>query len=151
MSSVVLSFNICLLHACLSLWKSGKQRETKTERLTEMEGSEKGRSENQNLAHVQSLCFMLCSLWKSEGLTGSQIWSDGGRGGGHEDKKKCNRKHQMEADKSKRQTDSIKHQSLFLMFSTAPPKTDKYKNWKNDVDTTLKYSKYCSEATIYEP
>lgn len=78
MFSVVPWYNGCLLHVCLPLWLSGNAKETKTERLTEIDGSEKGRSENENLAHVQSLCFMLWSLWKSEGLTGSQIWSDGG-------------------------------------------------------------------------
>lgn len=83
MFSVVPWLNGCLLHVRLPLRLSGNKKETKTERLTEIEGSEKGRSENENLAHVQSLCFMLWSLWKSEGLTGSQIWSDGagGRGG----------------------------------------------------------------------
>lgn len=37
------------------------------------------------------------------------------------------------------------------MFSTAPPKTDKYENWNNDVDTSLKSSKCFSQTTILEP
>lgn len=54
----------------------GNERERKQNSLPQEE-SGKARSETENLAYVQSLRFMLLGLWKSEALTGSQIWSDG--------------------------------------------------------------------------
>lgn len=73
--------------ACPSAMLPGNERERKQNSLPREE-SGKARSETENLAYVQSLRFMLVGLWKSEALTGSQIWSDGvwwggrrGRGG----------------------------------------------------------------------
>lgn len=55
-------FTRCLLHDMSATLPGNEKETTKTERLTEIEGSEEGRSENENLAYVQSLCFMLWSL-----------------------------------------------------------------------------------------
>lgn len=73
-------------------------------RVTEKEGSAKGRSENQNMAHVQSLCRAFEK--PKRGLAATSKVTEGSY-----KEKNCNKKHQI--DISKRQTHSIKHHFLF--------------------------------------
>lgn len=90
----------------------------------------------QNLAHVQSLRFMLRILWKkkkSEELTGSQIWSygEGGRGWEWLRQKEIQQEiSQME----KRQTGSNRHWLILFSHASALPNGTKQKE-----DAALKY------------